>query len=143
VVVAMGTITTDPDVPDGEKSLPVPLQAVALLLFQVRVVDRGYHIEAGDAERRTVGDAWLGCAAPVSACATAIAGGVVACQAAGIACSGGGVACVEVGISAAFDGMLELGAELTPCPEAISGKISKPSLILASTVFRDIRLYLC
>ena len=62
MVVAIGTITRDPDVPDGEKPLPVPLQAVALVLLQVSLVDSGYHIEVRDAERVTVGADWLACA---------------------------------------------------------------------------------
>jgi hypothetical protein len=61
-VVAIGTITRDPDVPDGEKPFPVPLQAVALALVQVSFVDSGYHIEVRDAERATVGAAALACA---------------------------------------------------------------------------------
>jgi len=67
VVVAIGTRTRDPDVPDGEKPFPVPLQAVALVLVQVSVVDSGYHIEVGDAERVTA--AWLTSArAELTAC---------------------------------------------------------------------------
>ena len=62
MVVAIGTTTRDPDVPDGEKPVPVPLQAVALALVQVSVVDSGYHNEIGDAERVTVGPATLTCA---------------------------------------------------------------------------------
>jgi hypothetical protein len=46
---------------------------------------------------------------------------------------------VEAGISTAFDGMLEFGAELTACPEAISGKTSKPSLVVVTTEFRNMR----
>jgi hypothetical protein len=57
VVVAIGTRGRDPDLPDGEK--PVPLQVVALVLVQVSVVDSGYHSEVGDAERVTVGAAAL------------------------------------------------------------------------------------
>jgi hypothetical protein len=142
----------DPDLPDDEKSFPVPLQAVALVLVQVRVDDRGYHIEAGDAERLTVGDSWLACVGAVAACATAIAEALVGWEGAPtfccatscrISCSGGVAVFVEAGISVAFDGMLALGVELTTCPEAISGKTSKPRLIVASTEFRNMRLYLC
>ena len=57
--MAIGAIETDPDAPDGEKPFPVPLQAVALALVQVSVVDSGYHNEVGDAERVTVGAAAL------------------------------------------------------------------------------------
>jgi len=62
VVVAIGMMARDPDVPDGEKPFPVPLQAVALALVQVSLVDSGYHIEVRDAERVTVGAATLTCA---------------------------------------------------------------------------------
>ena len=82
--MAIGTITRDPDAPDGEKPFLVPLQAVAPALVQVSVVDSGYHSEVGDAERVTVG---------------------------------------------------------TTCPEADSGKATKPSLNAATNNFRDIRRY--
>jgi hypothetical protein len=47
--------TRDPDVPDGEKPFPVPLQALALALVQVSVDDSVYGTEVGEAERVTVG----------------------------------------------------------------------------------------
>lgn len=62
MVVAIGMMARDPDVPDGEKPLPVPLQVAALALVQVSFVDSGYHTEVRDAERVTVGAAWLTCA---------------------------------------------------------------------------------
>ncbi len=37
VVVTPGETAIDPDAPDGENPFPVPLQAVALALVQVRV----------------------------------------------------------------------------------------------------------
>jgi hypothetical protein len=39
VVVVFGETARDPEGPDGEKPFPVPLQAVALALVQVRVDD--------------------------------------------------------------------------------------------------------
>jgi hypothetical protein len=44
-------------------------------------------------------------------------------------------------IGVEFDGTLELGAELTACPEIASGEKSKPSLIV-NTVIRNMRPYL-
>ncbi len=57
-----GETAIDPEGRDGENPFPVPLQAVALALDQVSVDDRPFGIEVGDAERVTVGDAWLACA---------------------------------------------------------------------------------
>ena len=66
--MAIGMRTMDPDAPDGEKPLPVPLQAVALALVQVSVDDLGYHIEVGDAEKVTVGAPGLACALELTTC---------------------------------------------------------------------------
>jgi len=64
--VAVGTIETDPDAPDGEKPFPVPLQEVALALVQVSVVDSGYHNPVGEADNVAVGAAdWALATCPV------------------------------------------------------------------------------
>jgi hypothetical protein len=55
VVAAVGETEADPDVPDGEKPFPVPLQAVALALDQESVDDRPFGTEVEDAEKVTVG----------------------------------------------------------------------------------------
>jgi len=68
VVVTPGETPIDPEAPDGEKAFPVPLQAVALALLQVRVDDCPLGIEVGDAERVTVGAAWLACALELTTC---------------------------------------------------------------------------
>jgi hypothetical protein len=67
VVVPGGETARDPDVPDGEKPFPVPLQAVALALVQVSVDDSVYGTEVGDAERDTVGATV--CALELTTCA--------------------------------------------------------------------------
>ncbi len=54
MVAAVGVTESVPDVPDGEKL--VPLQAVAAVLDQVSVEDCPYGTEVGDAERDAVGD---------------------------------------------------------------------------------------
>jgi hypothetical protein len=59
VVVTPGETTRDPDVRDGEKPFPVPLQEIALALLQISIVDSECHIEIVDAERLTVGAAAL------------------------------------------------------------------------------------
>jgi hypothetical protein len=55
VVVTPGETARDPEAPDGENPFPVPLQVVALALVHVRVDDRPFGIEVGDAEKVTVG----------------------------------------------------------------------------------------
>ena len=50
-----GERARDPEGLDGEKPLPVPLQAVALVLDQARVDDRPFGTDVGDAEKVTVG----------------------------------------------------------------------------------------
>jgi hypothetical protein len=59
VVVALGETAWDPETPDGEKPLPVPLQEVALVFVQASVDDLLFGIEAGDADNATVGRARL------------------------------------------------------------------------------------
>ena len=53
--MALGEIAKDPDVPDGEKPFPVPLQEVAWVLVQAIVDDSLRGIEVGDADNVTVG----------------------------------------------------------------------------------------
>jgi hypothetical protein len=57
VVVTRGETARDPDVPDGEKPFPVPLQEVAWVLVQASVDGRLFGIEIGDADNVTVGRA--------------------------------------------------------------------------------------
>jgi hypothetical protein len=54
VVSAVGVTESVPDVPDGEKL--VPLQEVAASLDQVSVEDDPFSTAVGDAERETVGE---------------------------------------------------------------------------------------
>jgi hypothetical protein len=58
-VVTPGETARDPEGPDGEKPVPVPLQAVALALVQASVDDPPFGIEVGDADNVTVGAAAL------------------------------------------------------------------------------------
>jgi hypothetical protein len=143
VAVTVGETLTEPDVPDAEK--PVPLHAVALALLQVSVEDRPLEIEGAEAERIAVG---LGA---VAACAAAIVEYPAGCEGAPMFCGGmsgrisrsaGVAASAEAGIRVVFDRMLELGVELTACPEVSSGKM-KPRPIIAGTDLRNISLYLC
>jgi hypothetical protein len=53
----LGETAKDPDVPDGEKPFPVPLQEVALVLDQTSVDESLRGIEVGDADNVTVGRA--------------------------------------------------------------------------------------
>jgi hypothetical protein len=143
VVVAVGVTVRDPEAPDAEK--PVPLQVLAFALLHMSVEDWPLAIERPKAERVAVG------AGAVAACATTIAEGFVDCEIAPTLCAGticgiarpsavaGGDAVV---IGVAFGGMLELGDELTACPETTSGEKSKPSMTVVNTVKRTIRLYL-
>jgi hypothetical protein len=50
----------------------------------------------------------------------------------GVSCSGGAAACAEARITAEIVEMLEFGAELAACPEAISVKKNKLSPIVIS-----------
>jgi hypothetical protein len=78
-----------------------------------------------------IADWFVDCETPLTACAGAI--GWIACPSA--------VAGERIGIGVEFDGALELGVEFTACPNTVSGKNSKPSLVV-NTVKRTICLYL-
>jgi hypothetical protein len=62
----LGETAKDPDVPDGEKPFPVPLQEVAWVLVQTSVDDSLLGIEVGDADNVTVGRAWLNACPAIS-----------------------------------------------------------------------------
>jgi hypothetical protein len=66
MVVTPGETTLDPEGPNGENPVPVPLQSVALALDQASVDDWPFGIEVGDAERVTVGG--LVCALELTTC---------------------------------------------------------------------------
>jgi hypothetical protein len=77
------------------------------------------------------------------ACATATAEGFLGCEDAPTFCGGtsGGISCsdgvasVEAGISAVFDGKLELGAEWAILSEVTSVKISRQGFNVVYIVF--------
>jgi hypothetical protein len=142
VVVAVGETVRDPEAPDAEK--PVPLQVLAFVLLHMSVEDWPLGIERPKAERVAVG------AGADAACATAIAERVVDCETAPtlcarticwLCCSSAVAGGERVVIRVAFDGTLELGDELTPCPEMTCAEKSKPSLIV-NTDIRNICPYL-
>jgi hypothetical protein len=101
------------------------------VLVQVSLVDSVYGIEVGDAERVTVGADWLTCMRTLCAGTSRR-----------FSHSSTVASCAGAGIRIVFVGTMEPGAELTACPEAINGKMSKLSFIVANTGFLNIGLYL-
>ena len=59
-----------------------------------------------------------------------------------ISCPGDVASRVGAGISAMFEGIPELGDELTTCPEVNGGSANRLSFVAATTGFINIRLYL-